>query len=212
MSDLIKFDAEYVLLFSQLKEKILSAQLRASYVVNKEVIKLYWDIGKHIIDKQRETKWGSNIVGILSKDLRNAFPETRGFSERNIERMKQFAQLYPSLAIPAQAVPELPWGHIVLLIQRVKNYVEREWYARQCFEHGWSRPTLETHITRNLYQHQAISENKASNFLTLLPPAQSALAQDLLKNPYNFDFLGLHDDALERDIEHAATNILLNFY
>lgn len=211
MSDLIKLDAEYVSLFKKLKGKIRDAQMRASFAVNREVITLYWEIGKHIIDKQRETKWGSKLVALLSLDLLNCFPETHGFSVRNIQRMRQFAEFYPSLDFAAQAVPQLPWGHIISLIQKVKVPAELEWYAKQAIEHGWSRPTLETYIKRNLYQHQGISENKASNFLTLLPPAQSALAQDLLKNPYNFDFLGLHDDALERDIEHAATQHITKF-
>jgi predicted nuclease of restriction endonuclease-like (RecB) superfamily len=93
--------------------------------------------------------------------------------------MRQFVKFYPSLDFAAQAVPQLPWGHIISLIQKVKAPIEQEWYARQAIEQGWARPTLDLYIKRNLYQHQAILENKASNFLNLLPPNQSALAQDL---------------------------------
>ncbi len=211
MSDLIKLNKEYVSLFNWLKEKIRNAQLRASLAVNHAVIELYWDIGKQIIDKQQHTQWGSKLIETLSRDLQNSFPETHGFSVRNLERMRQFAQFYPALDFSAQAVPQLPWGHIVLLIQKVKIPHEQEWYARQTIEHGWSRPTLETYIKRSLYQQQGMSENKASNFSDRLPPPQSSLAQDILKSPYNFDFLGLHDDALERDIEHAATKHITKF-
>jgi len=120
--------------------------------------------------------------------------------------MYKFARLYPAIDFAAQPVPQLPWGHIVLLIQKVKSSEECEWYAHQTIKQGWSRQTLETNINRNLYQHPALTEHKTSNFLVRLPSAQSLLAQDILKNPYNFDFLGLHDDALERDIEHGLTS------
>lgn len=211
MNDLINLDKEYASLFHQLKEKIRASQLRAAMAVNKEVIELYWDIGKRILEKQQTTLWGSKLIEVLSRDLLTTFPETRGFSIRNLERMRQFAQFYSTLDFAAQAVPQLPWGHIVLLIQKVKVEDEREWYARQTIEQGWSRITLENYIKRNLYAQQAIPENKTSNFLTHLPPPQSLLAQDILKNPYNFDFLGLHDDALERDIEHALTTHITKF-
>ncbi len=210
MNDLVKLSKEYASLFNELKEKIRNTQIRVAMAVNQEVIRLYWDMGKQILEKQQQTQWGSKLIETLSHDLLSAFPETRGFSVRNIERMRQFAQFYPVLDFAAQAAPQLPWGHIILLIQKIKVFEECEWYAHQTIEHGWSRTTLETYIKRNLYQQVAI-ENKASNFLMRLPPPQSILAQDILKNPYNFDFLGLHDDALERDIEHGLTAHITKF-
>ena len=121
---------------------------------------------------------------------------------------------YPDLdAFCAQAVRKLAWGHIIVLIQRVEDAQIREWYVTESLENGWSRLTLEKHIRQNLYQSQGLLDNKASNFLERLPSPQSALAQEILKNPYNFDFLGLHDDAHEREIEHASithiTKVLL---
>lgn len=211
MNELVKSHKDYVSLFNELQEKIRHAQLRAAAAVNQEVIGLYWYIGKQILEKQQQTQWGSKLIETLSLDLLSTFPETRGFSMRNLERMRQFAQLYPTSDFAAQAVPQLPWGHIVLLIQKVKSSEKREWYAHQTIEQGWSRQTLETNLKRNLYQHQALAEYKTSNFLIRLPSSQSLLAQDMLKNPYNFDFLGLHDDALERDIEHGLTSHITKF-
>ncbi|HQS84910.1 MAG TPA: PDDEXK nuclease domain-containing protein [Alphaproteobacteria bacterium] len=211
MNNLVNLDKEYASLFHQLKEKIRESRLRAAMALSQGLIELYWDIGDKILKKQQQTLWGSKLIDLLSRDLQTTFPETRGFSIRNLERMRQFAQYYPVLDFTAQAVPQLPWGHIILLLQKVKTWDEREWYARQTIEQGWSRLTLETYVKRKLYEQQAVPENKASNFLTRLPSPQSLLAQDILKNPYNFDFLGLHDDALERDIEHALTSHITKF-
>lgn len=108
---------EYKTLLSELKSKIRNARLKAALAVNHEVIKLYWHIGKQIIDRQN---WGSKLVDTLSKDLQSAFPETSGFSIRNLQRMRQFAVYYPDFAILPQAVAQLPWGHIALLIHKIK--------------------------------------------------------------------------------------------
>jgi predicted nuclease of restriction endonuclease-like (RecB) superfamily len=152
----------------------------------------------------------STVCG-YNPDLQNFFPETRGFSKRNLERMRQFAQSYPVLEFAAQVVPQLPWGNIVLLMQKINSAEEREWYARKTIEEGWSRSTMEKYIERDLYQHQAIAGNKTSNFLIRLPEPHSALAQDILKSPYNFDFMGLHDDAQEREIEHGSITHITKF-
>jgi predicted nuclease of restriction endonuclease-like (RecB) superfamily len=187
MNDLVKLNKEYVFLFNELKEKIRNTQLRAAVAVNQEMIGLYWEMGRQILEKQQQTQWGSKLIEVLSHDLLNTFPETRGFSVRNLQRMRQFAQFYQTLDFAAQAVPQLPWGHIVLLVQKIKEFEEREWYAQQAIEHGWSRTTLETYIKRNLYQQVAI-ENNASNFLIRLPSPQSMLAQDILKTPITLTF------------------------
>ena len=199
---------EYKTLLNELKNKIRGARLKAALAVNLEVISLYWHIGKQIIERQN---WGSKLIETLSKDLQNAFPETTGFSVRNLQRMRQFAASYPDFEIMPQAVAHLPWGHISLLIHKVKNESIRSWYARQVVEQGWSRPTLERYIKEDLYQRQAVPSRKASNYLTRLPSPQSILAQELLKQPYNFDFLGLHDEAHEREIEHASIQHITKF-
>lgn len=199
---------EYKTLLSELKNKIRGARLKAALAVNHEVISLYWHIGKQIIDRQN---WGSKLVETLSNDLQNVFPETSGFSVRNLQRMRQFATYYPDFEIVPQAVAQLPWGHISVLIHKVKDGSIRCWYAGQAIEQGWSRLTLERYIEEALYQRQAISSTKASNYLSRLPSPQSMLAQELLKQPYNFDFLGLHDEAHEREIEHASIQHITKF-
>lgn len=208
---IIHIDKRYKNFLNDIKSMIRSRRLRAAIAVNQELIAMYWHIGKQIIEKQKETAWGSKLIDVLSNDLNNAFPETTGFSSTNLKRMRHFAELYQNIEIGAQTVPQLPWGHIILLIQKVKNSSAREWYAQQAIENGWSRFTLADHIKQELYQRQAVDAVKTTNFLKRLPSPQSRLAQDLIKNPYNFDFLGLHDDAYERDIEHASVQHITKF-
>jgi predicted nuclease of restriction endonuclease-like (RecB) superfamily len=124
--------------------------------------------------------------------------------------MRIFASKYPN-PIGQQLVAQLPWGHILLLIQKVNNTEERNWYIEQTIQHGWSRSSLQHQLKHALYERQAVEQQKTSNFPAKLPEPQSSLAQAMLKNPYNFDFLGLHDDALERDIEHASISHITKF-
>ncbi len=125
--------------------------------------------------------------------------------------MRQFAARFPDITIAPQAVAQLPWGHISVLIHKIKENNELQWYAEQTIEQGWSRLALERNIKDSLFQRQAIDHVKSSNFLTRLPNPQSKLAHELLKQPYNFDFLGLHDDAHEREIEHASIEHITKF-
>lgn len=199
---------EYKTFLSDLKIKIRSARVKAALVINKELMTLYWHIGKQIIEHRN---WGTKLIETLSRDLQNAFPETSGFSVRNLHRMRQFAEEYPDYQILPQSVAELPWGHISLLIHKVKDENAREWYAQQTIEQGWSRLTLEKQIKENLFQRQVATNAKVSNYLTQLSSPQSMLAQELLKQPYHFDFLGLHDEAHEREIEHASTEHVTKF-
>ena len=207
---ILRLDQEYRHLFVEIKTKIQTSRLQAALAINREVIQLYWFIGKKIIEKQSATNWGDKLLETLSNDLQQAFPETYGFSIRNIERMRQFANEY-SCEITAQPVSQLPWGHIILLIQRVKDVVVRDWYIQQAIENGWSRYMLEDQIKQNLYKQQAIDDNKTTNFLSKLPSPLSRLVQDMVKNPYNFDFLGLHDQAYEREIEFASVQHITKF-
>lgn len=206
----LHLDQEYNHLFLEIKTKVQTNRMQAALAVNREVIQLYWFIGKRIIEKQSVTNWGDKLLETLSSDLQHTFPETYGFSMRNLERMRQFAKEY-SCEITAQPVSQLPWGHIILLIQRVKRNVIRDWYIQQAIENGWSRYTLEGQIKQNLYQRQAVDKHKSTNFLSKLPSPLSRLAQDMIKNPYNFDFLGLHDQACEREIEFASVQHITKF-
>jgi predicted nuclease of restriction endonuclease-like (RecB) superfamily len=143
--------------------------------------------------------------------MRQSFPEMQGFSVSNIQRMKKFATLYPNPSITAQAVPQLPWGHIVRLMQMIKNDAEREWYAQQTIKNGWSRSVLEMQIETGLYDRQAESGKKISNYHKQLPALQSDLGNEMLKDPYNFDFLTIQEKAHERAIEDALVTHIRDF-
>lgn len=209
-NNILHLDQEYKYLFAEIKTKIQTSRLQAALAVNREVIQLYWFIGKRIIEKQSETNWGDKLLEILSADLYQTFPETHGFSVRNLERMRQLAKEYPT-EIATQPVSQLPWGHIMLLIQRVKDRAIRDWYIAQTIGNGWSRYAMEDQIKQDLYRRQAIDEHKTTNFLSKLPSPISRLAQDMVKSPYNFDFLGLHDQAHEREIEFASVQHITKF-
>lgn len=206
-----QINKDYKILLNDLKVKIQNARFRAALAVNQELISLYWYIGKQIIKKQKSTRWGDKLLEALSKDLRNLFPETSGFSPTSLKRMRMFAECYPKLEFGSQAVTQLPWGHIQLLLFKIKDKKMQNWYAEKCLENGWSRSALENQIQNNLFAAQGSNANKATNFLERLPPQQSTLAQDMIKNPYNFDFLGLHDEAHEREIEYASTQHITKF-
>lgn len=207
----LHFEKTYTTFLVEIKKRIRSSRLQAAITVNHELIKLYWHIGQQILVKQKITCWGDKFIETLSHDLRHSFPETSGFSSINLKRMRMFAEYYPDIEFGSQAVTQLPWGHIQLLLFRVKNKISREWYANQCLKQGWSRSILEKYIKNNLFDAQGIKDHKATNFLTRLPLPQAYLAQELIKNPYSFDFLGLHDEAREREIEHASIQHITKF-
>lgn len=150
--------------------------------------------------RQQDQGWGAKIVDRLAVDLHQAFPEMQGFSPRNLKYMRAFAQAWPDEAIMQQLVAQIPWGHNVRILDAVKHPTEREWYIRQTIQHGWSRAILEHQMDTGLYQRQGKS---ITNFSRTLPTPQSELAQQLLKDPYSFDFLTLGDDAHERELERG---------
>ena len=194
-----------------LKIRIRSAQIKAAHVVNRELIQLYWEMGKSIIERQKSTTWGSGFLEQLAKDLHSEFPAMEGFSLTNLKRMRRFVERYPDFLISPQAVAQLPWGHISLLIERIKPSDERDWYAAQTLEYGWSRSILDIHIKSDLYERQGKPGKKISNFKDRLPPPQSDLAEQSLKNPYLLDFLTIGKDAHEREIEKELTQHIEKF-
>lgn len=209
--EILGLNQEYKDLLNDLKHKIVSARLKTASLVNQEVISLYWYMGKQIIEKQKLTHWGDKLLETLSHDLRQAFPETHGFSSTSLKRMRMLATHYPKLEFGSQPVTQLPWGHVQLLLFKIKDETVRSWYAEQCLENGWSRPTLERYVNNDLFTAKGSNLNKATNFLARLPAPQSGLAQEMIKSPYNFDFLGLHDEAHERQIEHASIQHIAKF-
>jgi predicted nuclease of restriction endonuclease-like (RecB) superfamily len=208
MTDLISTSTGYQELLSLLKSQIRTAQVRAAVAVTQELVLLYWRIGRDILQRQQQEGWGAKIADQLGRDLRQAFPGMQGFSPRNLKYMKALAEAWPDEAIVQQAVAQLPWGHNVRLLDHVKDPNERLWYVQQSIQNGWSRNVLVMQIESGLYKRQG---SAITNFQTTLPSPQSDLAQQLLKDPYNFDFLTLTNEAQERDLERELLAHLRQF-
>jgi predicted nuclease of restriction endonuclease-like (RecB) superfamily len=190
----------YPAFLESLKQRVRAARVRAALSVNRELVLLYWDIGRDILARQAEEGWGAKVVDQLSRDLSNEFPDMKGFSPRNLKYMRAFAEAWPDPAIVQQAVAQIPWGHVVRILDKTGTPEERIFYVHKVIEAGWSRNTLVAQIQTNLYERQG---KAVTNFDRALPPSDSDLARQTLKDPYVFDFLGLEDDAQERDIERA---------
>ena len=142
----------YAEFLGQLKERIRSAQLRAALAVNRELVLLYWQIGREILARQGREGWGAKVIDRLAADLRRSFPDMTGISPRNLKYMRAFGEARPDESIVQQVVAQIPWGHNVRLLDQVKDRNEREWYARAAIEHGWSRNVLEHWIESDLYR------------------------------------------------------------
>jgi predicted nuclease of restriction endonuclease-like (RecB) superfamily len=175
----------YGQLLSALKERVRSAQLRAGLAVNRELVPLYWQIGKDILENQERLGWGAKVVDRLSRDLHQAFPTMRGFSPRNLKYMRALAEAYTEAEFVQQAVAQIPWGHNVRILDRAHDRATRDFYIRGTVEHGWSRDVLEMQIDSRLHERQG---GAVTNFPQVLPPAQSDLAQQILKDPTTSTF------------------------
>lgn len=202
-------NAEYKSWFAELKQRIKSARQKAALALNASLLEVYWELGKTIVAKEKEAVWGSAFIETLSRDLGKAFPDMRGFSRRNLYAIRQWHLFYAdkSQFVP-QAVAQIPWGHNRLIISKVKDTEEALWYAQATVENGWSRDVLELKIEKNEYHRVGRS---LTNFSRTLPEANSELAGETLKDPYNFDFLGLEDEAQEKAIELALTTKITDF-
>jgi predicted nuclease of restriction endonuclease-like (RecB) superfamily len=201
----------YQSFLTELKEKIHTAQIRAALSVNSELVLLYWEIGKGIIERQEQKGWGAKIIETLAKDLKTAFPGSKGFSARNLKYMRAFAESWPDRAF-VQALPaQITWTHNVTLLDKVKNNSERLWYAEQVRKHGWGYRILDHQIDSKLYERQSISEKKTSNFDVALPKPDSDLTRQLLKDPYNFDFLTLGEEFKEQELQRGLIQHLQKF-
>lgn len=225
--------ADYPAFLEEIKASIRTAQVKTALAVNAGMLQLYWDIGRRIVEKQRQEGWGTKIIAHLAADLQNAFPALAGFSRANIYRMRAFYLAWsgqppvvarsvrrlgrkivaqpvgqsPPQPLP-QPVTQLPWGHNVILLEKLKNSDTRLWYARAAVEHGWTRDILALQIETGLYRRQG---KAVTNFDRTLPAPQSDLAQQTLKDPYIFDFLTLGDAARERDMETQLIQHVVRF-
>lgn len=199
-----RLSASYSALLSELKQRIRSARLRTVVSVNTELVLLYWSIGRDLRARQCAEGWGAKVITRLAADLRRAFPDMTGISARNLKYMRAFADAWPDQELVQQLVAQLPWGHHTVLLQ-IKSSAQREWYVRQAVENGWSRSVLIHQIESKLFARQG---HALTNFTRTLPAAQSELAQQLIKDPYSFDFLALKPDMLERDLQRGLIDHL----
>lgn len=217
---------QYPGLLADIKQRIRLAQSRAILAVNQQLLALYWDVGRLIDARQKQEGWGAGVIPRLAHDLHNELPEEKGFSERNIKLMVQFFHEYPALfaigqpvvaqlagdsaagGIGQPPVASVPWAHNVLLMQRVKDGAQRTWYIEQTLANGWSRDVLAAMIKSGAHLRQG---RATSNFSLRLPPAQSDLVQQALKDPYLFDFLTLAEPFHERELETGLVRHLEKF-
>lgn len=262
----MELDNEYKNWLSELKLKIRSAQMKAAIAVNKELILFYWDLGNMLSDKIKTSNWGDKVLENVSKDLKNEFPEMKGFSVTNLKYCKlfyEYFQISPQLgdqlnsikntisqqavdqlqdtehqeniksqhavdqieneqtinrsqavnqnrnfSIIEQLVAQIPWGHIIIIIAKIKDTKEAIFYIHKTKENNWSRDVLSLQIKSNLYQRQGTAIN---NFSSTLPEPFSDLARQTLKDPYVFDFLQLTEGYKERDIENQLVNHIKKF-
>lgn len=201
-------DSDYESFLHDLKERIQSAQVRAALAVNRELVLLYWQIGREILVRQQQQGWGAKVIDRLAKDLKQAFPDTKGFSRSNLLYMRAMAEAYPDAQIVQQLVGQIPWGHNVRILDALKDYDERLWYIQQTIQQGWSRNVLLLQIERDLYHRQG---GAITNFDRTLPTPQSDLAQQITKDTYCFDFLTIANDAKERELEKALVDHICHF-
>jgi len=201
----------YTAFLADIKRRVRTAQVKAAVLANQELISLYWDIGRAMHEKQTEQGWGARIIDLLAADLRREFPEVQGFSRTNIYRMRAFYLAWQdeTLIVPQAVgqlaqrfvphpVGQLPWGHNIVLLEKLDHRTDRLWYARAALENGWSRNVLALHIESRLHERQG---KAITNFSITLPAPQSDLARQTLKDPYIFDFLTLDPAARERELE-----------
>lgn len=200
---------EYLSIIENIKREINAAQYRAALHVNADMLLLYYDIG--CVINEHKT-WGSKFIDNLAADIRLAFPKSKGYSVRNLKYMAKFAETYPEREFVQQVVAQIPWGHNIVILDKVNNLEERKWYIKNSAQNGWSRNVLVHQIESSLYQRQVLAE-KVSNFENRLPSPQSELAAQTMKDPYVFDFITFKEDMLERDVEQAlvrdVTRLLL---
>ena len=190
---------EYFETIESIKNEIKSAQYKAAVSVNRELIMLYYNIGKVI---NAHKTWGSKFIDNLAADIKLSFPNTTGYSARNLKYMARFAATYPDIEFVQTVSAQITWSHNVALLDKVKDDNIRVWYMQKTIENGWSHSVLIHQIESGLYERQAIAE-KISNFENRLASPQSELAVQTMKDPYIFDFIPFKEDMVERDIEQA---------
>lgn len=209
--------SNYPEVIDKLKKEVEAARLNAAFTVNKQMLFLYWRIGKIILEQQQSQGWGTKVVDRLANDLRKAFPDMRGFSSRNLKYMRAFAEAYPvfvqgplaqTLSIVQDPLAQITWYHHITLLDKVQDKKARLFYINKTAENGWSRNVMVHQLESKLYERQGTA---ITNFNNTLPANQSDLAKEILKDPYKFDFLSLSDEYLEKDLEDALIKHITKF-
>lgn len=200
---------QYSVWLDDIRQRIRAARLKAALAVNAQLLEVYWELGKEIVQKQNEAGWGDSVLEQLSADLRESFPDMKGFSRRNLYAIRQWYLFYSqAFEFVPRSVAQIPWGHNRLIISKTKNTDEALFYAKTCVENGWTRDQLEVQLRNGYHLSKGMTTN---NFTQTLPAPQSQLAVECIRDPYHFDFLGLEDSAQERDIENAMMHHITRF-
>lgn len=194
-------DKNYKGTLELIKHEIQTARFYVVKAITKEHIELYWKIGKIILEKQKEQGWGKSVVEKISHDLQKDYPGSNGYSARNLWDMRRFYSRYSKNEKLRQLVAEVPWGQNLLILTKIKNDKEAEFYLNATKEYGWSRNVLLNQIKAQAYK-RALPENKTHNFQTALPEYLSEQADETLKSEYNLEFLGLKEGVKERELEN----------
>ncbi len=203
----------YQEIFQQIRDKVISAKISAARKVNMELLNLYWEIGRIIVERQQTLGWGKSVVEQLSSDLQKSFPgNSYGFSSRNLWDMKRLYERYANDEKLRQLVAEIPWGHHLLILNKIKENEEALFYINSCISLGWSRKLLLNQIKTEAYQ-RSLTDKKQSNFEMALPIHMSEQASEILKSSYSLGFLGINQPILERELEekllHKVKDLIL---
>ena len=216
MSKLISVDSEYKEWVQDVSQRFRRSQIKAAVKVNDEMLRFYWSLGRDISEKGMEAKYGSGFYKSLSYDLKKMLPDVKAFSPTNLKYMRYFYEMFPCAGNRPQAVDDLgviffiPWGHYRYILDRCRDNPDKAlFYVRKTFENGWSRAVLLNFIDTDLYERQG---KALTNFSALLPEADSDLAQEITKDPYNFDFLALTDRYNEREMKDALMDNAEKFF
>lgn len=200
--------SDYATTLEELKRQVHGARLRVQRKANNELLQLWWHIGQAIRARRSQEAWGTNVLARLAKDLRDEFPTMKGFSPANLRYMRRFAEAWPDLdSIRQRSVGELPWGHVIELLDKLDDQDQRDWYAAKDAHHGWSRPVLAHQITTRLHEREAAAP---TNFAGVLEQLDSDQAQELTKDPYALQFLAVDGNASERELEQRMVDRILD--
>jgi predicted nuclease of restriction endonuclease-like (RecB) superfamily len=206
MSDSITTTAEYNELLDSIKRTLAAGQLRAARAVNNVLVETYWQIGRDIVVRRREQGWGAKVTDRLAADLRTAHPDMRGLSGRSLRYMATLASRWPD-GIGQQAAAQLPWGHVMVILDSCPDRQTSEFYARRAAEERWTRGVLQAMIANHLHER---SQPALTNFDSSVPQPDREAVREIVKDPFILDFLAA-DPIRERDLSKALTDNLARF-